>query len=261
MTIKIGDYEVRFATTPEERRQVRQLRYKVFCEEEGAKPTKKQKELQEEYDKFDTYAAYLAVFHKNKIVGTYRIIDRKAAEKMGGFYTESEFDISKIKNSNFRIAEMSRACVAYEYRQKNIPLRLLWIGLNQYIEDNKIDILFGMASWKGTNPLISSNAISYLYHNHLSPLKLRATVNTDKLPKDIDPKLVKMGILQKNLVDFDTARKEMPPLIKGYLDLNATFGDGVFIDKRFNSYEIFVVLQTHDINPAYKKFFSQRLGR
>ena len=50
----------------------------------------------EEYDAYDRYAEYLAVFHNGKIVGTYRIIDRNAAEKMGGFYTENEFNISKI---------------------------------------------------------------------------------------------------------------------------------------------------------------------
>ena len=111
MAIKVRDYEVRLTRNKEERRQVRQLRYDVFVEEEGASATEEQRNLREEYDAFDRYAEYLAVFHNGKIVGTYRIIDRNAAEKMGGFYTESEFNISKIKKYNGNIAEMSRACV------------------------------------------------------------------------------------------------------------------------------------------------------
>ena len=261
MAIKIGDYEVRLTNTEEERRQVRQLRYKVFCEEEGAMATKKQKDLHEEYDKYDTYAEYLAVFHKGKIIGTYRIIDRNAAEKMGGFYSETEFDISKIKNSGKNIAEISRACIAKEYRDKKTPLRLLWMGLNEYIEKNKIDMLFGMVSWVGTNPLDSSEAISYLYYNHLSPSNLRATVDRNNLPKGIDKNLTKMTILPKDSVNFNVARKKMPSLLKGYLDLNATVGDGVFVDKQFNSHEIFMVLRTSDINPVYKKFFTSRTPR
>lgn len=255
MTIKLGDYEVRFTTTQDERRQVRQLRYRVFCEEEGAFATDEQKKSREEYDEYDRYANYLAVFHKGKIIGSYRIIDRESAKKIGGFYTETEFDISKIKNSNLNIVELSRACIAPEYREKKTPLRLLWIGLNKYIKDNKIDMLFGMVSWKGTDPLTSSNAISYLYHNHLSPEKLRATV------KKTDSKLTKMSILPKDSINPDTARKEMPPLLKGYLDLNATFGDGVFVDKKFNSYEVFVVLQTKDITQKYQNFFTVRAER
>ena len=83
MAIKVRDYEVRLTRNKEERRQVRQLRYSVFVEEEGAGVTEEQKNLKEEYDSFDRFAEYMAVFHNGKIVGTYRIIDRDAAEKMG----------------------------------------------------------------------------------------------------------------------------------------------------------------------------------
>ena len=106
MAIKVRDYEVRLTRNKDERRQVRQLRYDVFVEEEGASATDEQKNLREEYDDYDRYAEYMAVFHNGKIVGTYRIIDRNNAEKMGGFYTESEFNITKIKNAKGNIAEM-----------------------------------------------------------------------------------------------------------------------------------------------------------
>lgn len=261
MSIKLGDYEVRFVKTLSERRQVRQLRYKCFIEEEGATATKEQKELREEYDAYDVFAKYLCVFHKNKVVGVYRIIDRKAAEQMGGFYSETEFDISKIKKSGKNIAEMSRACVESEYRDKKIVLRLLWAGLDEYIKQNKIDILFGMASWAGTNPTDSAKAISYLYHNHLAPTNIRAQIDKSKLANDVDSKLTKMDMVPKETLDFKSARREMPPLIKGYLGLNAKFGNGVFIDKKFNSYEVLVVLQTNDIPNEYRRSLLSGLER
>ena len=261
MAIKLGDYEVRFARSLQERRQVRALRYKCFIEEDGASATEEQRKLREEWDAWDVFAKYLTVFHKDKVVGVYRIIDSKAAEKMGGFYSESEFDISKIKNSDRNIAEMSRACVDPAYREKNIVLRLLWMGLDEYIKKNKIDILFGMASWTGTNPEKSAHALSYLYHNHLSPLDLRTKIDTEKLAKDINPKLTKLNLLPKDKLDIKSVRREMSPLIKGYLNLNATIGDGVFIDKKFNSYEVLVVLQTADINPQYREMLLSLLKR
>ena len=149
MAIKVRDYEVRLTRNKEERRQVRQLRYEVFVEEEGASATEEQKNLREEYDSFDRYAEYMAVFHNGKIVGTYRIIDRNAAEKMGSFYTESEFNISKIKKVDGNIAEMSRACVNREYRDNALVMRMLWAGLGEYVVRRKIAILFGVASWVG----------------------------------------------------------------------------------------------------------------
>ncbi len=259
MAFKLGDYEVKIANSLEERRQVRALRYRCFVQEEGASATPEQKKLREEWDKYDVFAEYLIVLHNGNVVGTYRIINRDAAEKMGGFYTETEFDISKIKKSGANIAEMSRACVAPEYRDKKIILRLLWAGLDEYIKNNNIDILFGMASFMGTNPEKSAMALSYLYHNHLASPDLRANVKKAQNNKNQD--FTKMNLVAPDLLDLRTARNEMPPLIKGYLNLNAKFGDGVFIDKKFNSYEVFVVLRTRDINPEYKQRFLSGLTR
>ncbi len=258
MAIKVRDYEVRLTRNKDERRQVRQLRYEVFVEEEGASATDEQKTLREEYDDFDRFAEYLGVFHNGKIVGTYRIIDRNNAEKMGGFYTESEFNISKIKKADGNIAEMSRACVKREYRDNALVMRMLWAGLGEYVMRRKIAILFGVASWVGTKPVESAQAISYLYYNHLSPLGLRATVLDENFAEGVNPKLSRMNILPRDFVDEMDARKQMTPLIKGYLRLGATFGRGVFIDKPFNTYDVFVMVQTKKIDAAYQKHF---LGR
>ena len=256
MAIKVRDYQVRLTRTKEERKQVRQLRYEVFCLEEGAGATEEQKNLGEEYDSYDTYADYMAVFHNNKIVGTYRIIDRDAAEKMGGFYTEREFNLSKIKRVKGNIAEMSRACVKMEYRDDGLVMRLLWAGLCEYVVKRKIAVLFGVPSFVGTKPAKSAQAISYLYYNCLSPLHLRATVLKENLEPGIDPRMTQMNILPRVFVDEEEAKKQMTPLIKGYLRLGATFGRGVFIDKSFGTYDVFVMLQTKNIDKTYQKHFT-----
>ncbi len=258
MAIKVRDFEVRLTHTKEERRMVRALRYDVFVEEEGATPTAEQKELHEEFDEFDKYAEYMAVFHNGKIVGTYRIIDKKAADKMGGFYTETEFNISKIKKASDNIAEMSRACVAREYRENALVMRMLWAGLSEYVLRRRIAVLFGVASWVGQKPVESAQAISYLYYNYLSPLRLRARVIPERFADGVDQRMSKMNILPRAFVDEEIAKKQMTPLIKGYLRMGATFGQGVFIDKPFNTYDVFVMLQTKNMDAAYQKHFYGR---
>ena len=256
MAIKVRDYEVRLVRNKDERRQVRQLRYDVYVEEEGAAATEEQKQLREEYDEFDRYAAYMGVFHKGVLVGTYRIITREAAEKMGGFYTETEFNISKIKKVKGKIAEMSRACVRKDYRENSLVMRMLWMGLGGYIAKNKISLLFGMVSWVGTKPVESAHALSYLYYKHLAPLSLRPTVLVDQLADNIDPRLARMNILPEAFVDEELAWKQMTPMAKGYLRLGGTFGKGVFIHEEFNDYSICLVLQTKNIAAAYQKHFA-----
>lgn len=255
MAIRVRDYEVRLTRTKDERKQVRQLRYDVFVEEEGAGATEEQKQLREEYDSFDRFADYMGVFHNGKLVGTYRIINREAAEK-SGFYTETEFNISKIKKVSGNIAEMSRACVSLEYRENGLVMRMLWLGLCEYISKNKIKVLFGVASFVGLKPAESAQAISYLYYNNLSPLSLRATVLSENFAENVNPKLSRMNILPRAFVDEDAAKKQMTPLIKGYLRMGATFGKGIFVDAPFNTYDIFVTLQSKKIASAYQKHFA-----
>lgn len=241
--------------TPLERKQVRRLRYECFVEEEKASCTEEQKQLGEEYDSYDRFAEYMGVFHGEKLVGTYRIIDRSAAEKMGGFYTETEFDISKIKRVRGNIAEMSRAAVARDYRDNGLVMRLLWAGLGEYIAKKEVMVLFGVASFLGTRPVKSAHAISYLYYHHLAPQPLRATVESGKMADGVNPKQTRMNILPRAFVDEKDAFAEMPPLVKGYLRLGAKFGKGVFIDAPFNCHDVFVTVETRKISASYQKHF------
>jgi putative hemolysin len=137
-------------------------------------------------------------------------------------------------------------------------MRMLWAGLGELIVRRKIGVVFGVASFVGTKPARSAQAISYLYYNHLTPMRLRATVLTENFADGVNPKMSRMNILPRDFVDEADAKAEMTPLIKGYLRLGATFGRGVFIDKPFNSYDVFVMIETRKMNATYQKHF---LGR
>ena len=169
-----------------------------------------------------------------------------------------EFNISKIKNASDNIAEMSRACVAVEYRENALVMRMLWAGLSEYVLRRRIAVLFGVASWVGQKPVESAQAISYLYYNHLSPMRLRARVIPENFADGADPKMARMNILPRAFVDEEMAKKQMTPLIKGYLRMGATFGHGVFIDKPFNTYDVFVMMQSKNMDAAYQKHFYGR---
>lgn len=52
----------------------------------------------------------------DKIVGTYRLIRRAAAEKNGSFYSSSEFDIAPLIAFPGEIYTELRSCIAPAYR-------------------------------------------------------------------------------------------------------------------------------------------------
>ncbi len=250
MAIKLREFEVRIARTKEEKTKVRQLRWKVFVEEDGKVPSEEEKKLKEEFDSYDAHCDYMIVIHNNprfktpRVVATYRIILREHAEKMSGFYTETEYDLKKLKRHRGNIAEMSRACVDIEYRN-GLAMKMLWMGLADYILKKKIDLLFGVASFVGQKPVEFAHAISYLYYNHLAPLKFRVPV----LPGPFS----RMNILPKEYVDEKKALEELTPIMKGYLRLGAEFGKGVFVDYPFNAVDVFVLIETNKVNKNYQK--------
>ena len=125
-----GSYAVRYARTVGELDELTRLRFRVFNLElrEG---------LEESYlsgrdlDPFDAQCHHLVVEHRpsGRIIGTYRIQTTEMAEAARGFYTDTEFDLSRLPREILNEAvEVGRACIAKEHRLKPV-LFLLWKGL------------------------------------------------------------------------------------------------------------------------------------
>src|ERR1039457_5115024 len=76
--------------------EAQRLRYKVFAEELGANLPSAKEEI--DRDIFDKYCEHLLVRDstENKVVGTYRILSPDQAEKIGGYYSQTEFDLTRL---------------------------------------------------------------------------------------------------------------------------------------------------------------------
>ena len=190
-----------------------------------------------------------------KVINICDLEKRKSDEDYVNLLIVYAETLSNLKQ--YEILEVGRAVVKEEYRD-GITISMLWKGVIRYAVSENIDFMIGTASFHGINPYDYEDTLSYLYYNHLSPLRLRATVLSEKFADGINPKMSRMNILPREFVDEADAKSEMTPLIKGYLRLGATFGRGVFIDKPFNSYDVFVMMETRKMNATYQKHF---LGR
>src|SRR4051812_15888816 len=98
-----GNLEVIIASEPEQVEAAQRLRYRVFCEEMGAKPSAEIERSKRDMDEFDSVCDHLLVVeHQPKgsavVVGTYRLLRREAMAKIGRFYSAGEYDISAVNN-------------------------------------------------------------------------------------------------------------------------------------------------------------------
>ena len=249
-----GDINIRLAQTAEEIDIAQALRYQIFYEEQGATPVKDMAIKRRDYDEFDAVADHLIVLDTSKhgleqqLMGNYRII-RKEAMGLDRYYTEDEFDISNLKQAGANIMELGRSCVAEKYRTKPI-LQLLWQGLAEYIQYYDIDYCIGCASFPGIDPDKHALGLSYLYHHHLAPESIR--------PVALPDVYTQMNLIPKEEINVKQAFGSLPPLIKGYLRVGSSIGDGAFIDTQFNTIDVCIVFNTSMMTDRYKKHYERK---
>ncbi len=252
--IKFGDFVIKLANKKSELKNAQALRYSVFYKEKKAKLTLSKKMMRLDYDKIDKFADHIIVidnknkYIKNKIVGTYRLIRGDIASYFGGFYTSSEFDLTNILNSykHEQILELGRSCVHKDYRN-GTTMNLLWKAIANYVKLYDIQVLFGCASFPGTDTQEFSKELSYLRSNFSLPEK----ISVQSLDNNNYPSYNKNNINESDLRIF----AKLPPLIKGYLRVGGRVSDSFFVDYDFNTIDLCVVVQTNKIDGKYKKKF------
>jgi L-ornithine Nalpha-acyltransferase len=248
-----GNLDIRLAQTKEEVVLAQRLRYRVFYEGMGAIPDPVVAATGIDFDRFDDYCDHLLVIDKKKqneghdyVVGTYRLLRRSVARLHDGFYSASEFDLSALQNYEGEIVELGRSCVDPDYRGKAV-MQLLWRGIAEYVMEFKIGLMFGCASFPGTDTKAMASALSYLAHYNAAP--------SEWAPRALDERFEKMKLLKKKQLDTKQALREMPPLIKGYLRVGGVIGKGCVIDHQFNSIDVCMLVETGNVTGRYQRHY------
>jgi putative hemolysin len=255
LEIRSGNLGVRIAAGSTEIDAVQALRYRVFYQEMGARPDDATMASRRDRDIYDTVADHLLVVDHGlgegaeNVVGTYRLIQREAARRIGQFYSAAEYDIACIEANPGRILELGRSCVDDGYRNRAV-MQLLWRGIAAYVFRNKIELMFGCASLPGTDPDALAMELTYLYYNHLAPVGIR--------PRALQHRYIDMRRLNSEETDSRAALTKLPPLVKGYLRLGGFIGDGAVIDPQFNTTDVAVVVQTDLVTDKYYKHYERQ---
>ena len=183
------------------------------------------------------------------VVGTYRLLRRRGAARLGGFYSAAEYDIAPLVAHPGEILELGRSCVDAAYRQRP-AMQLLWSGIAAYVFHHDIALMFGCASLPGTDPGALALPLSYLYYYHLAPPALR--------PRALAERYVDMRRVAMGAIDAGRALNALPPLIKGYLRLGGFIGDGAVIDEQFNTTDVCILVKTDLITDKYSRHYERQ---
>lgn len=253
--LRFNNLEVRLARREAEIDAAQALRYNIFYEEMGAKPTPMRQRLARDVDPYDEICDHLLVIDLEQgsaeapcVVGTYRLLRSSVAENSAGYYSEDEFDLGKLLDHPGEIMELGRSCINAAYRRRG-AMQLLWRGIADYIFSHDVQVMFGCGSIHGTDVEEAKRVLAYLHHYHLAPKNLR--------PRALESRYVPMKTMKKRAVDPKLAQTELPPLLKGYLRLGGYVGDGAVIDHQFNTIDVCVVVETEKVTGKYIRHFTK----
>lgn len=261
---RLGSLEVRLARDEAEVRAAQALRYRVFFCEMAATADRSARMAGLDADGFDAACDHLLVLDhaatadadsdKPAIVGTYRLLTDEAAARHDGFYSQSEYRIDAMvaRHADRRFLELGRSCVSLPYRTKR-TVELLWQGIWAYVRRHGIDVMFGCASFSGTDPDALALPLSFLHHRALAPQPWRVRAQPGLF--------CSMARLPSEAIEDRAAIRALPPLIKGYLRLGARVGEGAVIDYRFGTTDILIILPVEAINGRYIGHYGYDAGR
>ncbi|MBL8445206.1 MAG: GNAT family N-acetyltransferase [Zoogloeaceae bacterium] len=239
---KPRNLNVRLASCENEILEAQKLRYRVFADELGARLPTRTPGV--DRDIYDPFCEHLIVRDEDagSIVGTYRILSPASARRVGGYYSENEFDLTRLAHLRGRMLEIGRSCIDADYRTGAV-IALLWSGLARYVQENGYDYLIGCASISMAD---GGHMAASLYHRlrakHLAPTEYHVFPRC-RLP---------LEALQSDLA------AEPPPLIKGYLRAGAWICGEPAWDPDFNTADLPILLPMNQVEDRYANYFMRR---
>ena len=253
-----GSLEVRLAETEHEVEQAQRLRFEVFYQEMSAIPSPAMRAEGRDFDKYDDVCDHLLVVDRDAhdedgqplVVGTYRLTRKKDADKVGGFYTSSEFDLSAMLAGlpeDTKSLELGRSCILKSYRARPGTMQLLWKGLMAYVARFDIDLMFGCASLPGTDVAEMTLPLAYLHHFHPMPEHLKVRAQPDLY--------VEMNRMPKDAIDEREGIRSLPAMLKGYVRAGCCIGEGAVIDRQFGTTDVFIYFPLSGLDARYKSRF------
>lgn len=232
-------FSLALADGAEDLRAAQTLRYEVFVAELGGQGAGVDHAARLEVDAYDAASDHLLLREtaSGDVVGVYRVLPDSRAVSGPGFYSASEYDLSPLLASGRRLLELGRSCVRADHRSGTAMFHL-WTGLARYVAATGADILFGVASLKGTDIARHAAALSLLHHRHRAPPSLCPRA-TPYQPMDLIP---------ETALDRRAAMIALPSLVKSYLRLGGMVGDGAFVDPDFNCIDVCMIMDTARLN-------------
>ena len=238
-----GGLAVSWARTSDDVRQAQRLRFNVFAGEMGARLDTTSPG--HDVDIFDDYCEHLLVrdVATRAVVGTYRVLTPTQAARVGSTYSDTEFDLVRLRAVRDQMVELGRSCVHPDYRNGGV-IMTLWGALGEFMVRNNYETVIGCASIPMLhNGIVSGDVAASIWNKlrqtHLAPVECQVR---PRLPLPLDQSNGNLDV-------------EIPALIKGYLRTGAKVLGPPAWDPEFNTADLPMIMHFKGLPDRYRKHF------
>lgn len=239
ITLGKSKYRVRFATCADDIVAAQRLRHLAFHGDEvrpdGAKGV--------DQDRFDAICRHVLVEEERSgdLVCCFRFLPLNDGGAIQTSYSAQYYELSALEDYRGKMVEMGRFCIHPDAKDPNI-LRLAWVAMTRFVDDEGVEMLFGCSSFTGTDARSYYDAFAMLRDRHLAPKRW--------LPKVKSPNVFNFARRLRRTPDRKRALLTMPPLLRTYLTMGGWVSDHAVVDREMNTLHVFTGLEIGSIPPS-----------
>jgi putative hemolysin len=195
-------------------------------------------------DRFDPLCLHVLVEDRRdgRLVCCFRLMPLADGQAIGQTYSAQFYELSALAGYGAPMVEMGRFCLHPQAHDPDI-LRVAWAELARFVDARGIGLLFGCASFKGTEAAAYMDAFALLKERHLAPRRW--------LPRVKAPAVFRFAqMLRARRPDMTLALRGMPPLLRSYLAMGGWVSDHAVVDRDMNTLHVFTGVEISAIPPA-----------
>ncbi|CUH83606.1 GNAT family N-acetyltransferase [Thalassovita mediterranea] len=242
LSLRKGRYLTRLATTKADVEAAQALRHLSFHGTPGL-----------DADRYDDACQHVLVeeARTGRLVCCFRLLPLASGAAISDSYSAQYYELSALKDFSGPMVEMGRFCIHPDVKDPDV-LRVAWGAMTAFVDDNGVEMLFGCASFSGTDEAAYLDAFAMLRDRHLAPKRW--------LPRVKAPQVFRFAERLRRKPDAKLAMRHMPPLLRTYLMMGGWVSDHAVVDRQMNTLHVFTGVEIAAIPPARKKLLRAVAG-
>jgi len=246
-SLRRGDYVARFATSNADVVAAQRARHTCFVQGAGRAPLPEGIEA----DRFDEICHHVLIEDgQGRLTCCYRVLVLDDGAQVSTSYSAQFYDLQALESYAAPMVELGRFCMVerragHDLAADGDVLRLAWGMLAAFVDARGAGMLFGCASFAGTDPAVYAQAFDLLAARHLAP--------SARAPRVKSAEYVPYALHSNPVTDQRVAMVQMPALLKTYLAMGGWVSDHAVIDRDMNTVHVFTGVEIADIPAARAK--------